>query len=170
MQFVSTKNAVQCRLNGFTFSRLNGYDSWDIFIADAQAQWHRYVALVDVAKVKRIAIRYINRIGMPGKVDLADYFQTFPQIAPKIDRGLSSFVMRLVLPQEEGTVAVVTLADEAQSASSPTGSVIFDIDVFRDKLDIQPTDEIWSICDQLRSTKNDIFFASLTERALDEYK
>lgn len=164
-------HVVQARLDGFSFSRLKPYQGWEKFNSEAQCLWGLYVDLAKPERIRRIALRYINRITLPLPVaDFKDYFLTTPEVAPGIPQGLAQFLMRLVIPHDESqSVAVVTEAIEGPLSPSETAVLpfILDIDVFR-MVDWEPgTAELWPTIEQLRGLKNDIFFKSITERTVE---
>jgi len=97
-KFVSEdeKCVWQSRGNGFTFSRLAPYESWEPFSAEARRLWNVYRGAVNPKKVVRLAVRYVNRLDVPGSsVDLDEYFQTAPRISDGLPDNLSGFFMQL---------------------------------------------------------------------------
>jgi uncharacterized protein (TIGR04255 family) len=82
---------------------------------------------------------------------------------------LANFFMRLVIPQPtKGMVAIVTQAMEPTSGDHVP--IIFDIDVFREAQFSVDTDDIWAVFKDLHAFKNEIFFGSLTARAIEIFK
>jgi uncharacterized protein (TIGR04255 family) len=169
-QYFSGSRSVQCRVDGFTYSRLNGYDSWDEFEAEAKEYWDRYSNIVGSAQITRVALRFVNKIGVPIKCKYDDYFLTTPAVPISVATEISSFLMRLVLPQEDGIVAVATLATEPTQPDSTTSTVIFDIDVFLENVILKPNELIWDIARALRDIKNRIFFESITPLAKEGFE
>ena len=51
---------AQFRVDGFTFSRLKPYTSWDKIRDEARQLWDMYVEVAATRAVTRIAVRYIN--------------------------------------------------------------------------------------------------------------
>ena len=56
------KKIIQLRLDGFTFNRVKSYDSWKSLQEEAKHYWDIYKKLTNPLKIKRIALRYVNRI------------------------------------------------------------------------------------------------------------
>jgi uncharacterized protein (TIGR04255 family) len=161
---------VQARMNGFTLNRLKPYDTWEVFRDEAKKQWYRFCAITTPEIVPRVALRYINRLQIPLPIsDFLDYIRTVPEVAPQLPQGLSSFLMRLVIPAlHRNAIAIVTEAMEPPQAK--TVPLIFDIDVFEEgAFDVQGT-EMWDAYAQLREFKNEIFFGSITEKAAELFK
>lgn len=160
---------VQARLDGFSLHKLLPHSKWDVLRKQAEELWSRYVSVARPMAVKRLAVRYINRIELQPGVDFKESILTVPEIAPGIPQGLPEYFMRLVIPHESGATAVVTEASLPPTPDAPA-AMLFDIDVFR--FTNIPADEfggIWLILEELRAYKNVIFFNSLTQSQLEKY-
>src|SRR5579859_1241021 len=57
--------AVQARLDGFTFSRFAPYKDWDHLVMEARRLWNIFVGLLEPTSVSRMAVRYVNQINLP---------------------------------------------------------------------------------------------------------
>src|SRR5713226_3799339 len=60
------KQVVQFRRDGFSFSRLNPYSSWEEVFAEAWSLWKLYIETAKPLGISRLAVRYINRLPLPG--------------------------------------------------------------------------------------------------------
>ena len=159
------RRVVQFRVDGFSFSHLRPYDSWDSLRKDARAMWLRYAEAVSPREVTRCAVRYINRIEFPHEdVDLHDWLETAPVVAPSLGVDVADFLMRLVLPHGSGdSVAILTLASD-RGGDPPRAAVVLDIDAFAE-LRLQPGDPLlWERLEALRAFKNDVFFKTITRK------
>ena len=165
------KKIVQARLDGFSFNKLKPYESWEIFSSEAHQLWDLYTKIAQPIKIKRIALRYINKIEIPLPInDFKEYILTIPEIAPTLPQGLANFLMMLVIPNPEiGATAVINEVME-QVTVQQTLPIIFDIDVFKIVNYNINYDELWKEFDQLRIFKNDIFISSMTDKAKELFK
>lgn len=163
------KRIVQARANGFAYSQLKPYDSWQVLLDGARAAWGDYVELASPTSVIRWSLRYINRIELPHRnfPGFAKYLRTFLTLGPGIPEAVSGLFMRFVIPQETGSAAVVTIAIDEVGTTNDVIPVILDIDVSGEgKLD--PHDAaIWQRLGEHREVKNTIFYGSLTPEALE---
>lgn len=160
---------VQARLDGFSLNKLVPYSKWDVLRGQAEELWSRYVGVARPVAVKRLAVRYINRIELQPGVDFRESIRTVPEIAPGVPQGLPEYFMRLVIPHESGATAIVTEASLPPTLDAPP-AMLFDIDVFR--LSDIPANEfvgIWPILEELRAYKNVIFFNSITPIQMEKY-
>lgn len=162
--------AMQARLDGFTFSRLPQYRDWDELRTEARRAWMAYSEAVKPRSVKRLAVRYVNRIELPQPVkSLGDYFETFPRIGPTLPQVLAGVYVRLLIPFESA-VASVTYAIDVSGMTESVVPVVLDIDVFREA-DLEPqSDDVWAALEELRHIKNMVFFGSITKKLEEMFK
>jgi uncharacterized protein (TIGR04255 family) len=160
------KQIVQSRVNGFTFSRLAPYESWNPFRHEAKRLWEVYRRTLNPVSVVRVAVRYINRIDIPGdSVDLKDYFRTSPEIAADLPQQLDGYFMQLRLPYPDVSGHCVINQTIVPPARENVVSVVLDIDLFR-TLDLPQHEEgIWSFFEKLHAAKNYIFETCITDSA-----
>jgi uncharacterized protein (TIGR04255 family) len=159
------QRVLQAQMDGFTFSQLKPYEDWTTFRDEAKRLWRTYVAIAKPDRVKRVGLRFINRIELPtptGKLD--DWLLTRPNLADGMPL-ISDLFMRVVFPlQALNAFAVITEAVDRSDEPTGTFPIILDIDVFREGV-FSPTDEeIWAVLDQFRTKKNSLFFKSITQR------
>jgi uncharacterized protein (TIGR04255 family) len=75
---------VQFRLDGFTFSRLRPYHTWDAFLSEALRLWKVYEKVVNHAEISRVAVRYINHIRLPLPVELHEHLTAPPAVPSRL--------------------------------------------------------------------------------------
>jgi len=154
----------QARLDGFTFSRLAPYDSWEDLRSQAQRYWDLYRQYTSAVHIHRVALRYINQINIPKRqIDFDDYFLTIPKIGPKLSQALGQFLMQLQLPQPDlGALAIVTQTLTPPQTAEQV-SVILDVDIFVQQQQMSD-DDAWTLVESLRVRKNDLFEGSITDK------
>lgn len=163
------RRIVQQRFHGFTYSRLAPYESWRPFRDQAKSLWQQYRERVAPAAVTRLAVRYINRIDLPGPCELKDYFRTVPEVSPALPQNLSGFFMQLRLCLEEQVELVINQAP-AKSDREGVASVILDLDLFLRVSVMQSEEEIWQFFETLHAQKNFAFEACLTDRSRELFQ
>ncbi len=169
MRSESEALVVQARLDGFSVNKLAPYEKWDVLRGQAQELWQRYLEMAHPVAVKRLAVRYINRIELEPGVDFKESILTIPEIALGIPQGLPEYFMRLVIPHESGSTAIVTEASLPRTHED-LPAMLFDIDVFRfTNILAGDFEEIWPLLEELRAYKNMIFFNSITPKQMEKY-
>ena len=159
------KRILQATLSGFTFNRLAPYSTWEDFSGEARRLWEIYKDVCRPTSVIRAAVRFINRLDLPGPaLDLKDYLRTVPEVSPDLPQGLSAFFMQLQIPQEDLNCMLVINEAFAPPISPELVSVILDFDLFREQIWQRDDEEIWRFLEELRHRKNQVFNASITEK------
>lgn len=172
----SAAYVLQCRINGFSLSRLSPYGSWAELRADAQSLWNRFITFAPTRTINRMAVRYINELRLPLPFqDFKEFLESPPIIPTGLPQLLSGFLTRTTIPDmEQNWVTIVTQALEVAPAHDSQGTstvnVILDIDVFRQNcVELAASETIWSALDALREQKNRVFFAYVTEKTVEMY-
>ena len=155
---------LQVRENGFTYSHLPPYTSWEVLRAEAYEAWGIFVELCNPQIVTRCALRFVNRIEIPKpSIELHDYFYLYPEIPKGIPQDVSGMFMQLQMPQKD-LEGIATINQAVAEPTSPgTVSVLLDFDLFQVR-EYAPEDEaIWHYLDKLRDRKNELFEACITD-------
>jgi uncharacterized protein (TIGR04255 family) len=164
---------LQIQPRGMTYSHLPPYSNWNAFRDEVRPLWERYVEFVKPEAVTRIALRYINRIYIPQTVyELSDYFRLYPQIPEKIPQDINGFFMQFQMPQKDlaaNALAVINLAS-AQMREDGAQSVALDIDLFT-ACELEPSsEEIFSLLEIIRTRKNELFEACITDKSRELFR
>ncbi len=171
--FTSTKDGkiVQARRDGFTFNKLRPYSKWDDFSAEGRELWQRFVGFAHPVAVKRLGLRYINRIEIPENLtDLRDLCLLFPDVPMGVPQAWSEFFQRFATIREDGSPSIVTLAIDIPTPPNQP-AIILDIDVVCHLQNSEvAANAIWPHFERMRVLKNEIFDASLTSRAKDMFR
>lgn len=164
--FTSTdgKQIVQFRLDGFTFNRLKPYSTWESMRDEAYRLWQHYVNIASPELITRVALRYLNHLKVPLPVgNFADYLVAPPTVPGQLPHFVTSFLNRVViLDSRIGAAANISQALESVSE----GTMILDIDVYKQAEFSIEGKEAWEFLEELRHFKNRIFFESVTEQTL----
>lgn len=158
---------LMAKVKGFTFSNLPKYGGWEKFSSEARENWINYVKFINPRAVRRIAVRYINKINIPTEkgIKFEDYFNIYPEVADEVSPSLVGAYMQLKLPQPDlgkNYASVINLAT-AEPDEPKVVTIILDIDVFA-TVEMDPSDEeIWDVLGKLRHKKNKIFEASIKD-------
>lgn len=165
------KQVLQVRLDGFTFSRLRPYQTWEDLRQEAHRLWQLYVQAASPELVTRVALRYINRLDIPLPLrDFGDYLTAPPIVPQDLPRGLISFLTRNVI-REPSLNFMAIISQSLEPVGVPdVAPVILDIDVFKEVQYNVGEEAIWETLDQLREFKNNIFFKSITEKIVELYE
>jgi len=162
------KQIVQFRKDGFTFSRLEPYHTWEEMKEDAIILWKSYMDVASPTEITRVATRYINVLQIP--LDMLTEFKDFltapPQIPEQLPQEIGSFLTRVVIYEPTiGANCILTQALEPIDTDKEYAPIVLDIDVFMKCTFNIESGDYWEALDRLRDFKNQVFFESITEKA-----
>ena len=163
---------VQFRTDGFTFSQLSGYTSADDLFAEALDLWDRFVELSRPDKIIRVALRFINRLelGFNEGDDFDRFLRAAVTTPADTPQTVFEFMTRTVMPLTDGTIAVVTQRLEPKPPGEERVPFVLDVDVFRMGDFPMTKDGLLPVLQSLRELKNQLFFAFVTDAALEMYR
>lgn len=165
-RFISAKQSevVQVKRDGFTFSKVRPYTQWEEWRPEARRLWNRYCAIVHPIRVTRIAVRYVNRIEIPGdEIQIERYFKTYPKIADVVPGAFARFLLRVELDQPDIPDATLVVSQGVVENAKDAASIILDIDLWR-RVDLPVKgDAVWEALEGLHDRENEAFEGSITD-------
>ena len=167
------KYVLQIRTEAFTLSRLEPYETWENLSREARRLWHIFNSQIRPETIRRTATRFINRLRLPMKAgeQFQEYLTKPPDVPDGLPQGVAGFLQRVVLlnPNLNARANVIQVLQEGFAPADHV-PVVLDIDVYSIG-DFPPdADDVWNLLESLRVFKNEIFFASLTEKTISQYE
>jgi uncharacterized protein (TIGR04255 family) len=154
---------LQLKSIGFTYSHLAPYSDWTTFSTEAEALWNDYVYETGATRVRRTAVRVINRLPkIPEGASINEYLQILPLIPESLPRRIDSMFLQVRMPfpsAHPNANASIGLYSAEEDPNVP----ILDIDLFVQ----QPTPvgkEVFGIVNLLGDAKDEIFEACITDK------
>lgn len=165
MQFYNKEQTslIQLGPDLLTVNFLKPYPTWSQFQEVLWRIFDVYLEEAEPESVKRIGVRYINRIEIPEKHPVfQDYFRVFPTI-PVVD-GISDFLMQVQIPfwDDGGILRLIMGSDPNQD--SETSSFILDLDFFTSE-PIVSIDQVQAWTEKAHSQIERIFESCITDQA-----
>jgi uncharacterized protein (TIGR04255 family) len=165
------KYVAQFRRDGFSFSRLAPYTSWEDVFSRAATLWKAFCEFAQPIEVTRIAVRTINRILLPLPVtDLSKYLTAPPSVAPGTPNELLDFLTQVFVIDRATNIVSNIIQTVEQGPRETYVPIILDTDVYLER-PFQPADAaLLKQFDALRHMKNLIFFRSLVPEIIETFK
>lgn len=160
---------VQFRADGFTVNHLRPYHGWDTLHNMAQRAWREYVEVAQPRGVTRVAVRTINEIGPEAGLAVADILRQPPAVSPGLPGRPQKISQQVEISGPGNTIILVNTQIPGAPGDNRDARVILDIDVF---LLLEPPigpDEIWTLFDQIREVKNNVFFKMIADKAVEAF-
>ena len=148
----------------FTVNELPKYPGWKQFATDLEAGWAVVNKISTPSKIRRIGLRYINRISRKDKTEkLAEWLSSSAYYPSKFLESNSQFSSRMEMRVDSAHRVVVSVAEGAAEAGK-TSPIILDIDsIFEGSIPAQ-WGEIKTIIDDLHERVWDVFHTSASEK------
>lgn len=169
-QFVSADQTtvIHCKQDGLAISRLKPYTDWAHVFGEFRKVWERYVSLIQPETIRQISVRYVNRFDLPGiKIELRDYFRTYPQVSEDIQSDVSGFLNQLQIPQLDIQGHAVITQAGVPPASPNVISILLDIVVSLPLEKPATLEAIDMPFETLHRRKNELFEACMKPAARD---
>ena len=164
---------VTFTLESMSFHKLAPYSSWKEVFGEAWQTWESYRRDFRPETTRRIAARYINRLELPVPTKLEEYVAGPPPLAGEY--AVAGYVKRVNIREKKtNLLANVIQALEVPPAEETGVSkvvIILDNDVYTTKA-FDPSDDskIKTAFEQIHGLKNRLFYESITNRVVEEYK
>jgi uncharacterized protein (TIGR04255 family) len=123
---------LQVAPNLLTVNHLKPYPAWNVFRKMIENAFNTYVEVAKPKEVKRIGLRYINRVEVPsdeqGKVKIEDYLNVFPKTPDGIPDTFVSWGQRVEIPFLDINGLLILQTASVRENTAPS-MVIFIIDL-----------------------------------------
>jgi uncharacterized protein (TIGR04255 family) len=171
LQDRQNRHVVQFTPNGVVFSRLEPYEEWESFKAEALRFWHIFLELAEPIGISRLGVRYVNRIPLDNNEHPSVYLKTVPSDPPGLDLPTESFFHQdtYQIPGYPYAINWVRTI-QPESVDPPHGrALIVDIDVFTTEVLQLDHDVLTQSLTEMRWLKNKVFFSCITDIALKRF-
>jgi len=167
---LSSKDMTQLLLvwpSNFTISQLAPYSGWDEFIVRFVRDWKKWKRVIGHKKIRRIGVRYINRIDIPSSgtlIEYEHYLHIYPKL-PDLFPPLNSYNVQCILPVENIGCQLRLNSSVVPSPILNHASFIIDQDIFMDSNVPQKDSEIFELLNLIRDEKNRVFESCISDKA-----
>jgi uncharacterized protein (TIGR04255 family) len=156
--------------DGVAAARLTPYPGWEHLRERARKGWSEWRRNVTHSALKRIGIRYINRIDVPikegGILDTDAYLRFGPRVPDFSKQPLNGFLVQATKPTDlEHWSVTITSTIVSPPPLIDFLSLGLDIDVFRTEQIPGRDADLWDCVETVRELKDDIFESCITDQA-----
>lgn len=166
VRFQSTHGQVliQVGQNLLTVNHLRPYTSWENFLPSIEVGLHAYREVVKPATILRIALRYINRIEIPGnRIQLEEYLELRPFIGQTVLQDLAAFTLGIQIPHEDGRDMLSIQLASTDSGSLDTVAILLDLTYYLTRTEDFSLDTVSEWLTTAHNTIEEAFEACLTD-------
>lgn len=151
-----------------TVSRVPPYPGWEHVFQKAQRAFDTSRSAVGYHAVKRVGVRYINRVDYPSEAkaaafDPAKLFNVYPHVPDSLPRESAAFATRHEYLHDGGPITVIVQTMRIEPLLVDHLGFVLDIDVMQQKDVPQKPEDLWSLLDQCAKIKNQVFERTVTD-------
>jgi uncharacterized protein (TIGR04255 family) len=159
---------MQVRRDGFGYSWIGAYESWEPFRDETERWWLWYREIAKPARSIRLGVRYINRLDIPQtSVELKDYIRVGVDLPAYLPQMIGNYFVRVDVPLPDLGCSAAITSLMVQPSNPDTTSVILDIDAHEesviDFIEGKPSTQVADRLEVLRTAKNYVFEACITD-------
>jgi uncharacterized protein (TIGR04255 family) len=167
------KHIAQFNRDGFVFSRLEPYLTWEELESEGKRLWNIYKDLAQPVEIQRLGLRFINRIKLPpGELLFEDYIQPAPSSPHGLELPFHGFMHKdtLGVPGHPYAINVIRTIQQLNGGVDGRVALILDIDVFTTQGFDLDNAALQRRLLEMRWLKNKVFFGSITVKALEMFR
>jgi uncharacterized protein (TIGR04255 family) len=171
LQDAQNRHVAQFTPHGVIFSRLEPYEKWQAFQAEAMRFWSIFLEIAKPLAIERLGVRYINRIPLGNGEQPSLYLKTVPPAPPGIELFTEAFFHqdRYQVPNYPYQINWVRTIQPQGVDPADGQALIVDIDVsITDLIELNQSTLIQQLL-EMRWLKNKVFFSCITETALQRF-
>jgi len=167
MQFLreDEKALIQVGPDLLAVNHLRPYPTWREFLPLIQKGFDAYREAANPKGIRRIGLRYINRIEIPGqRIELEEYFEFRPFVGPHLPQDFGPFIIGIQVPYEDSRDALRLQLANATIETPNIVAVMLDLDYFLAKPGKISLDRVFEWIDVAHSHVEEVFEACITDR------
>ncbi|MBI3860673.1 MAG: TIGR04255 family protein [Planctomycetia bacterium] len=162
---------AQFQRDGLIVSRLQPYENWEIFSAEAGRLWKIFVELAEPREVERLGVRFINRIDVTLS-SARRYLSAPPKSLDRFGMPLKGFLFQSMheVPWEPLQINVIQAIEPPAIASAGGCGLIVDIDVSTTQPLSLADDVLDDYLKKMHWLKNKAFFSLISKTAISRFE
>jgi uncharacterized protein (TIGR04255 family) len=143
-------------------STLKPYEGWSAFRPRIERGLGAYVEVTAARSIRRIGVRYVNRVVLPpAPVVLDDYFVSGPPRPAGLPKALNAFLSRTEHVYDDGAKLIYTFAG-LPALEDGSSAVLVDLDVVSEVA--VAVDSAMTLLDELHAREGAAFETIITEK------
>jgi len=156
----------------FVVAQLAPYVGWNEFFGRFVRDWRIFKKATGYRKITRVGVRFINRIDVPitdAVTRYEDYLNVYAQL-PDVLGPVNAYGMQALLHASDTGCNVAINSANVPALLLDHISFLLDIDTFKDVDPPQNDDGVFELLRQIRSKKNAVFEACITNQARELFQ
>ncbi len=155
----------------FSVSLLKPYAGWDALLQSAKRYWDTFSSRTSPDAVARIGVRYINELLLPPMEPVESFVVPGPSVPQGLPQQFKAYLNRIeIVDAARDQLGIITMASQGLTPDRARVRMLLDVDAICEGTFPTSGEDLWRRTAALRQFKNDMFFHSITENLLREYR
>lgn len=161
---------IQVNPHFLSVNHLKPYPSWAVFLPLIEKGLDTYRQVATPSAIRRVGLRYINRIELPGgKIELEDYFEFGPCLGANVPQDYVDCIVGVTIPfKDPGGLLRVQLT--TQTSTPETIPMVLDLDHFRIDPKGMAPDAVIDWVDRAHDNVETLFEGCITDRTRELFE
>ena len=156
--------------DGLAVSRLKPYPDWGRFADEAMRLWRVFVGMAKTEEVRRLGVRFINRMPAGSVENVADYLHDPPSRPAELPIGSFLYKSTYDVPDKPLSIHVVKTWQPGRPGQSGGTGLIVDIEVFTKEPFTSDDQHLIDRLHEMRWLKNKVFFGLFRADAIKQFQ
>lgn len=161
------EKVIQAKKEQFAFHKIQGYTNWETLLNEFESIVSELVkSSIEPISVKEISVRYINHIPYESTWNLREYFNLLPPVIEGIPDDIKTFFMQLGTNRNDLngiiTEAIIKVGMELK--------FVIDLKVSKQVDIVLDNAALWSVFNEIREFKNQLFFSIITDKTKNLFR
>lgn len=173
MQFLrdDERALIQIGPDLLAVNHLSPYPKWEVFNQMIVQALKIYCQVTSPKALRRIGLRYINRIEIPGqRIKIEDYLLVLPSVPEPMPRALAGWVQRVEIPFESANGVLVLQSGSVPREEQAGVALMLDLDFVTRQAETVTLDSAMAWVERAHDELESAFEACITDKARELLK
>ena len=158
------KTFIQVAQNILSANHVKPYSNWESFLPFIHQAFETYKEVAKPNGIRRIGLRYINRIEIPGSpIKIEDYLHFYPFVASHLPQMFGNFLAAIETHYDESRDILKLQAGSAPVQTPGRVGIILDLDYFLTQPGGVPMDSVFEWVALAHDRVEEVFEGCITD-------
>jgi uncharacterized protein (TIGR04255 family) len=166
LKCIPLSRIIQARRGSFSFHKVNGYEAFETLIAEFREYWNLLIRVAGNLTVNNLSVRYLNFIAETAGENTSELISI--RTTHPFGEHIESYFTQYRFKYDRNPEISVNIISAKGKDGIIDGSVL-DIILNKQIGNEQNSQLVFDTLSGMRQAKNDLFFRSITEKAIQKF-
>lgn len=157
---------IQAKRGSFSYHKVNGYEGFELLLNELHEYWSCFTKITGELTINNLSVRYLNLIEKEPHEKNSDILTIYTNhpFGAQVTSSFHQINLKYETPSDIVANIITADGDVVMGAG-----IILDISLDKKITEKQDIDTIFQVFYDMRTTKNEIFFNSITDNTVKKY-